>query len=64
MRRIWSLLRGIDVPPVAVGFARGIAEAAVMAGLIEIGVIIGQIDWGDKTILVPLAWWLLRTVDA
>jgi len=56
-----KFLRGIDIPPIVVVFARGIVEAAVMAALIEIGVVIGQIDWGDKTILVPVAWWLLRT---
>lgn len=61
MKRLWALLRGVDIPPVVVGFARGVLEAAVMAGLIEIGVIIGQIDWGDKTALVPVAWWVLRT---
>lgn len=31
-----NILRGIDVPPAIVGIARGIVEAAVMAGVVAL----------------------------
>ena len=57
MKRIWTWVRGIDIPPVVVGFARGIVEAGVMAGLIEALVLFGQSEWAD-------AWWAIVVVYA
>lgn len=48
-------LRGIDIPPLLVGLARGIIEAAVMAALVETLVLFQATDWGD-------AWWAILVV--
>ena len=55
MKRIWAVLRGIDIPPLVVGLARGVLEAAVMGGLVELLVLFGQTEWADS-------WWAVAVI--
>jgi hypothetical protein len=60
MRRV---LRGIDVPPVAVGVARGALEAAVFAALGVVAVAITDLDLGSYAWLAPLLVFGLRVLE-
>lgn len=63
MRTIFNLLRGIDIPPAAVGLARGAVEAAVMAGIVEVLVLFGETEWGDA-IWAPLVIYAMRQLES
>jgi len=58
-----NILRGIDLPPAIVGIARGVVEAAVMAGLVALVTAVGAFDWGDKAYLAPVVLFALRSVE-
>jgi len=53
--KLLALLRGLDFAPLAVSLARGVLEAAVMAGLVEGLVLFGQTEWGDS-------WWAVAVI--
>jgi len=53
--KLLALLRGLDFAPLAVSLARGVLEAAVMAGLIETLVLFQQTEWAD-------AWWAVVVI--
>jgi len=54
-KKLLALLRGLDFTPIAVSLARGVLEAAVMAGLVEVLVLFQQTEWAD-------AWWAVVVV--
>jgi len=54
-KKLLALLRGLDFAPLAVSLARGVLEAAVMAGLIETLVLFQLTQWGD-------AWWAVGVI--
>lgn len=64
MKALLSLLRGIDIPPVAVGFARGAAEVAVMAAIIALGTYVStEIDLNNTVLGAGVFWWSVRTAE-
>lgn len=53
MKGLLSILRGIDLPPFVVGLARGMAEAAVIGGLMEATILLTSADLGNMQIFLP-----------
>jgi type II secretory pathway component PulK len=72
VKKLIDMLKGIDVPPVVVGIARGAVEAAVLAALAVVGMNMDAIvavlpelpvDVSDVT-LAAGGWWLVRALEA
>ena len=56
-------LRGIGIPAWLVGLARGIVEAAVLAGILVLISWLTTADLGSYAALAPIAILALRTVE-
>lgn len=63
--KVLTVLRGIDVPPVVVGFARGLAEAVVLAALGAAAVYLTDGDNVPDNIefVLPGAFLVIRTLE-
>lgn len=58
-----DFLRGLTTPALLVGIARGVVEAAVMAGLGEVLVVLPQIDWGQYAMWSPAVYAGIRALE-
>ncbi len=63
LKLVRDAVRGLGIPPVVVGVARGAVEAGVMAALIAIAEAAGGADWGDRAYLLPLVLVAVRTAE-
>jgi hypothetical protein len=62
MKIILAVLRGTALPPALVGLARGLVEAAVMAGLVELAVLFQQTEWANAW-WAPILWLAVRQLE-
>ena len=61
---ILDLLRGQDWQPLAVGIARGLLEAAVMAAVVAVGQALTELELGPQwEAALPLIVWARRSAE-
>lgn len=63
LRLIRDMVRGLGIPPVVVGIARGAVEAGIMAALIAVAEAAGGANWGDRAYLLPAVLVAVRTAE-
>ena len=57
-----NILRGLNVPPWIVGFARGAVETAVLAALGAVALYVSDSEFGSEMWAVLLVWGV-RTLE-
>lgn len=57
-----DLLRGLNVPPWVVGFARGGVETAALAALGALALYISDSEFSSE-MWIGFVWWIIRTLE-